>query len=162
MSKREKIILIIMGISLLFGGYFLFFNTPKKKSSVHKEVKIKELQVFVNDMLAKVSSSGDFTDKDAYIIEKATSPWEYDPFSTKDLQTTTDVNSRRGDQEIKFTYSGYIQIGKKLIAVINGLEYDVGEELVEPGYVVHSITPKKVMVKVGNREMIALPLESTM
>lgn len=140
----------------------MFFDPGKDKGQVENVIKIKDLQDFVNKMSAKIASSGDFTDKDAYIIEKATSPWEHDPFSTKNFQLSATVKNDSGDRKVQLTYSGYIQIGKKLIAVINGLEYDIGEELAEPGYVVESISPDKVMVRVGNREMIALPLESTM
>ena len=160
MSKREQIILILTGIVAIVGVYMVFFDKPKKPMAAKQVVQIGDLQEFVNQMTAKVSTD-DFTDKDSYIIERATSAWEYDPFSNIDLPNEGKTKDS-GDQTYSFTYTGYIQVGNDLMAVINGLEYNVGEELGQPGCILHSISPEKVIVNVGNRKMIALPLEDTM
>ncbi len=162
MSKREQIILGIMAAVVVIGGIMMIADRRQKSSvSVDETVKIQELQTFVTDMTQKLNTN-DLTDKDAYIIRKATSPWLRDPFSTEDLPNEADVKKAGAEKEITFSYTGYIQIGNSLIAVINGVEYGVGEELGEPGYVVESISSKKVIVKARNRKMIELPLEDTM
>lgn len=160
MNKREKIILIITGIVAVVGAYSVFFDGSKKPKTAGKVIQIDDLQTFVNQMTEKLGTD-DLTDKDSYIIDKATSPWNYDPFSVVDMPNDASVRAS-GENTYSFTYTGYIQIGNDLLAVINGLEYNVGEELGQPGCVVHSISPKQVIVKVGNRKMLALPLEDTM
>jgi hypothetical protein len=47
-------------------------------------------------------------------------------------------------------YSGYVDSGKKKMAVINGLEYSVGEQLETGGYVLKKITATKVIIKNRN------------
>ncbi len=46
----------------------------------------------------------------------------------------------------KIIYSGYVDSGKKKLAVINGLEYRVGEQLEMEGYILKGITPSKVLI----------------
>lgn len=43
-------------------------------------------------------------------------------------------------------YSGYVAIGNSVLAILDGLEYRVGETVAETGYVVKSITPGKVVL----------------
>lgn len=44
-------------------------------------------------------------------------------------------------------YSGYIKIGQKIYAVINGVEYARGDELAEGGYVVQAIDKNSVLLE---------------
>lgn len=161
MNKREKVILIITAIVAVVAGYLMFFDSGTKVAGIDTEslMSIDELQKFVNEMSDTVSKDT-LSDKDAYVIEMATSPWANDPFS--DVQLPDESDKKQATEEIKMTYSGYVQIGEKLMAIINGTEYQAGEELSQPGYVVEQITPEKVVIKVGNRKTISLPLEETM
>ena len=63
-------------------------------------------------------------------------------------------------EEIPFTYSGYMEMGKKKTAIISGLEYAQGDELRDGEYLVRAIYPNRVILesKEGKREII-LPLE---
>ncbi|MBU0992877.1 MAG: hypothetical protein KJ737_10330 [Proteobacteria bacterium] len=162
MSKREQVILIITVIVAIIGVYIMFFDTSTRQTSTQNDtpMDINELQKLVNNMSDKVNQD-DLSDKDAYVIEMATSQWEHDPFS--DI-VVPDQSEKKATpkEEIKMTYSGFVQIGSKLLAVINGIEYQAGEELAQPGYVIDNITPEKVVIKVGNRKTISLPLEETM
>lgn len=161
MSKREKIILIITAVVAVVAVYLLFFDSGSKIENVTTDssMNIDELQKFVNEMSDRVNKEN-LSDKDAYVIEMATSLWGSDPFS--DIEMPDETAQKATTEEIKMTYSGYVQIGQKLMAVINGTEYQAGEELSQPGYVVDQITPEKVVIKVGNRKTISLPLEETM
>jgi hypothetical protein len=58
-----------------------------------------------------------------------------------------------------FIYTGYLELGKTKLAVINGLEYSVGESLDPNGLYVKSISPHHVVIgKVDGLETIQLPL----
>lgn len=44
-------------------------------------------------------------------------------------------------------YSGYIKIGQKIFAVLNGVEYARGDELAEGGYTVQAIDKNSVLLE---------------
>jgi hypothetical protein len=46
-----------------------------------------------------------------------------------------------------FVYSGYLEVNQRRLAVINGMEYVVGEQLESGGYIVKSIDPEKVILE---------------
>ncbi len=161
MTKREQIILGLTVVVAILGAFIFFYDVTSTEETVGNEIRIQDLQKYVDDMSAKIRKN-DFSDKDSHIIELATNPWERDPFSNVELPDESSQKKANTDGDIPLKYSGYVQIGNNLLAVINGIEYTVGEELGHPGYVVYSISPEKVAVKVGNRKMIYLPLEETM
>jgi hypothetical protein len=43
-------------------------------------------------------------------------------------------------------FTGYVAIGNSVLAILDGLEYRVGETVADSGYVVKSITPGKVVL----------------
>jgi len=57
-------------------------------------------------------------------------------------------------------YSGFIEIGKKRLAIVNGLEYAISETIQPDGYVLLAITPAEIRVGYasGNAEFV-VPLE---
>jgi hypothetical protein len=59
----------------------------------------------------------------------------------------------------KVIYSGYVDSGKNKMAVINGFEYRVGDELEIEGYILKQITPSKILIvnkHTDNKEEIPL------
>jgi hypothetical protein len=60
------------------------------------------------------------------------------------------------------SYSGFLQMGAKRMAIINGMEYEEGEMLPVSGYFIRSITPKSVVIgKIGASISHVLPLDET-
>jgi hypothetical protein len=64
-------------------------------------------------------------------------------------------------EELSFTYSGYLEMADKKLAIINGIEYKAGEMIVNGGgYIVSSIFPTRVALElIGGKNRITLPLE---
>ena len=59
---------------------------------------------------------------------------------------------------VTYIYSGYVEVDKKRLAIINGMQYQVGDQLESGRYVVRSIEPEKVVVEdAGKREQLILP-----
>ncbi|MGD9134444.1 MAG: hypothetical protein PVF78_12390, partial [Desulfobacterales bacterium] len=48
--------------------------------------------------------------------------------------------------QLNVSYTGFMQMGDKKFAIIDGLEYAAGEELERGGFVVRSITPNQVVI----------------
>ena len=151
MSKREKIILVFVFIAVMYGGYQIFLSSPIKTTSVDTEEETKLAKKLVKDLtghLNKINTSG----PENYIISKAETKWVKDPFYKKKfpVKKTEDISSAR--QGISFTYSGYIEMEEKKIAIINGMEYQTGEELKTGGWIVLSIYPTRVVIGIKGKQ----------
>jgi len=61
--------------------------------------------------------------------------------------------------EVTFSYSGYMEMGDRKIAIIDGMEYKTGEEIVPGGFVIRAIYPNKIVIGIkGKEEEITVPL----
>ena len=165
MAKREKVILMIMSVVVVFGIYnFLFSSSAKKKPAV-TVTGVGETNKFIADVANSLKD--DSTETNMYIIRQARSEWGQDPFWHTELRPETKaevvVESRKEvkEQESR-VYTGYLEMGEQKLAIINGAEYELGDELGRGGPVIKSIDPKQVIIAVpGTADEIILPLKET-
>jgi hypothetical protein len=162
LKKREIIILVIAALFVLYAGYEYLIARPSSKKvetsanvdSVKKNTSINEL---TNDL-----SKDKLNDFDAYVIRKIETDWSKNPFWKKDLYkewAAKEDAAKGGGTAAKIIYSGYVDSGKNKMAVINGLEYRIGEQLEIEGYILKKITSSKVIIfnkNTGNNEEIPL------
>jgi len=161
MSKREKIILAFVFIAVIYGGYQFLFPPPSKTTSVKAENEIKMAKKLVKDITEHLNKAN-LSETERYTISRAEAQWLTDPFYNKKRPTkkeaSKDTSSAR--QKISFTYSGYIEIGEKRLAIINGMEYQTGEELEIGEWIVRGIYPTRVVIGIkGNKVKRTIPLE---
>jgi hypothetical protein len=164
MAKLDKRQMIILGVMAIVVCYAAFdFLTPKKRSSAPDMAqKTAELSTFVTDLTAGL---GKDTTKNlnALIFSRAEKEWAQDPF--------LDAKSYKGWSAAKapvkgavapkseFVYGGYVGVGKKYVAVINGMEYKEGDALDVKGYVLKSASPTRVVIENrGTGATIQVPL----
>lgn len=163
MSKREKVILILMSLAIVGGGYSLFFTSPSSKISFKSSKGGGEsLNSFVTDVTNKLKKK-DLSKSFRYIISRAKAEWKKDPFIRSEIAIMAKADSEFAGtsvREVNFTYSGYLNMGRKSLVVINGMEYETGEDLEQNGYFIKSISPTKVVIGVKERaNIIVLPLQ---
>jgi len=145
LNKRQIIIFVIAALFILYAAYEYLISGPVGKK-VKTGTDSAEINAFVSDLQKDVIK--DITaGVDAYIIGRAEADWQRNPFwerhSYKDWAAREGV---AGVSASKIVYSGYVDSGKKRLAVINGLEYRVGEQLEMEGYILKGITPSKVLI----------------
>ncbi len=164
MSKREKVILVIMVIVVFCGIYSLFFSSPKETYNVgggEKSGTLNKLMTGISKDLGEEKKLG----YDTYIIERAEANWAKDPFYNKKISLVDAAYKGRRTsyampKEAPLYYSGYIEMGKKRFAIINGMEYQTGEELEQGGYIVGDIYGNKVVIEIkGTHEKLLVPME---
>ncbi len=97
-----------------------------------------------DEILAKLEKAK-LTPAQAYRIALLTDAAPLDPFYGGQDSLSQDEAEAGGGTE--FVYSGYIKIGQKLLAVINGVEYAQGDELAEGGYRVQAIDKASVLLE---------------
>ena len=145
LNKRQIIILVIAALFVLYVTYDYLILGPAGKE-VKTGTNSAEINTFVNNLqndLIKDITAG----VDVYIIGRAEADWQKNPFWER--HSYKEWAAREGAAGIsasKIIYSGYVDSGKKKLAVINGLEYRIGEQLEMEGYILKGITPSKVLI----------------
>ncbi|OGP90721.1 MAG: hypothetical protein A2031_02850 [Deltaproteobacteria bacterium RBG_19FT_COMBO_43_11] len=145
LNKRQIIILVIAALFVLYAAYEYLIAGPaaKKAKAVANPAQIN---TFVSDLqsdLIKDVVAG----VDAYIIGRAEKDWQRNPFwERSSYKEWAAREGGVGSASAKIIYSGYVDSGKKKLAVINGFEYRIGEQLEMEGYILKGITPLKVIL----------------
>ena len=156
-----------MVLTLAWGAYSLFFSSQPQSAQFSSNSKgLEQLNTFITKV-ATTTKAG-LSETEAYIIQQAESEWEQDPFVS--VETTREpqffekkaaVEPIKPDYQI--SYTGYMKMGDSRLAIINGMEYEVGEKIEPGGYLIRTITPKQIVLDStkGKRKRFVLPLEDT-
>ena len=144
MSKREKIIIGVMIFSILFA--LVYYLSPAITGQGAKPAEEytgseKIIQEIAAE-LKKVSSSP----SENYVIARAEAAWAKDPFYKKVLPAAAKTGpGGTGAQDI--VYSGFVDMGDKKLAVINGSTYRVGDKLdFGSTFYLTSVEPSRVVI----------------
>ena len=155
LQKREIIILVIAALCVvLYVGYEFLIARPASK-------KVKTAPSTISVTPVNISASGEskndlINNKDEFynhVIKRTELDWEKNPFWKRDAyREWAKIQGVAGASgaSSKIIYSGYVISGKNKMAVINGLEYRIGEELEMEGYILQQITPSKVLLSNKN------------
>jgi len=161
MSKREKIIVFLMVLSLVYGFYVFYIEAPAKKGTLEKNSKLESLNKFISHIANLTKES--LSEIDSYIIEKAPKQWDKDPLLSSDTKfqfKAENTEEALSALKINIKYTGYLKMGAKNIAILNGLEYEEGEELENSGFIIRKILPDQVILEIkGKQKEITIPLE---
>jgi hypothetical protein len=165
MEKRERIIVIVMAVAVAYGGYeYLLAPGGKGRTKKNTVVKATGLTPIVTNVVKQIKAL-DSSTADAYVIARGNSAWPDSPFLRGKIEEKKeDVEPEVAIDVVqsRFRYSGYIEVGERRFAIINGVEHEPGEALAESGFVVTSISPEEVIVQEpGEESMISLKLEDT-
>lgn len=156
LGKREKIILVVMAIAVLYAAFELL--SPKAKSSPKAttqkvmEEKTAELNQFVAGLNAGLDREW-MKNVGALIFSRAERPWSQDPFLESGpykawLKSKEAVKAAPvAPPKINFIYSGYIELGQKKMAIINGIEYREGDLLDIAGYALKSVNAAMAVIE---------------
>ena len=160
MSKREKIILVLMALTVMYGFYALFLESPRpRRTAVASGSKLDAFNKFITNV-AELTKGG-LSEIDSYIIEHIPSKWTKDPLlNAKDFRFDPD-DKGTVDEGIRLgiKYSGFLEMGDRKLAIINGMEYESGEKLLDSAHIVGSIDPTFVTILFrGGKKSISIPL----
>jgi len=150
LGKREMIILGVMAIAILYTA-FIYLSPKKKDPGADTAKKTAELNTFVTDLSGSLKMDT-MKNPGTLILARAEKEWTNNPFlNGKDFKKWTEARTAKVDgsavAKIEFVYSGYLEVGRKRMAVINGVEYKEGEALDVKGYMLKSISPAKVVIE---------------
>ena len=154
-----------MALTVVYGFYALFLEnpTPRQDKLTASGSKLDEFNKFITKVAALTKDG--LTEESAYIIERIPVNWTKDPLLNTRQSFDFKPDEEKEDataEKLGITYSGFMKMGKKSLAIINGSEYEIGEELPESGHIVEQIDANKVVIVTrGGRKKITVPLEET-
>ena len=157
LNKRQIIILVVMGVVVLYGAYEFIFAPSIRKAGTEVKSNSIEVNTLVSKLTNELTKDSSSAETDAYIIARAEADWQkslflergsYKEWAAKEAAAKEGA-AGKNVAAVKFIYSGYVDSGKKKMAIINGLEYNVGEKLEIEGYVLKKIT--NLNVTISNR-----------
>jgi hypothetical protein len=167
MTKREKIIVGVMCLTIVFGAYELLGTRGAKKAAPLPQANpTEELRKFVTDMTQKMV--GDRMGNEyQQMVSQVAVEWTKDPF----INSIAPIASKSSDPAVSkqpadkatpspsFVLSGFLQMGKTKLAIINGMEYAVGDAIDTSGHYLQSISTENIVIgRTNGVEKIQLPL----
>jgi len=163
MSTREKIIIGLMVLAVMYGAYTVFLSDPQKETAF-KGGGDKELEA-LNSFITKVAdkTKNSLSNEQVYVLQKAQIDWTQDPLLQIQPKVSKAEQAARRPLVLdsKIIYTGFLQMGDKRLAILNGTEYEIGD-ILEPGdLIVRNIHPNHVVIgsaAVKNKKLI-VPME---
>jgi hypothetical protein len=160
-GKREKIILGMMTIAILYAA-FDYLTSSKKDQREDMGQRTAELNTFVTDLTTNLVKD---TSKNlgVLVFSRAEKEWTQDPFlDSKAYKLWTEAKAPAKDTapKIEFAYTGYLEVGRKRMAIINGVEYREGEALDIKGFMLKAVSPTRVAIEDrATKKLLNFPLQ---
>jgi len=163
MTTREKIIIGLMVLAVGYGVYTVFLSGPQEVTAFKgdDDRDLKALKVFITKVADKTKN--DLSKQQIYVLQKAQIEWKQDPLLQikQKMSMEEKEESRPLVLESKILYTGFLQMGDKRLAILNGLEYEQGDRLESVDLIVRSIHPDHVVIgspRIKSKKVI-LPME---
>ena len=163
MTTREKIIVALMVLAVVYGGYTFFLSAPSDETAFKRggDKELEALNLFITKVADKTKNS--LSKEQAYVLQKAQIEWKKDPLLQIEPKISPEEKEARQPLvlESKILYTGFLQMGDKRLAILNGLEYEIGDRLDPGGLIVRNIDPNHVVIgspDVKSKKVI-LPME---
>jgi hypothetical protein len=163
MTTREKIIVGLMVLTVGYGAIELLLPRAKIVPSTSLPAQsVEGLNAFITKVADAVKAGT--ADAGTLAIQKAEAAWKQDPFMVIRKATPQVAEKAASKEPLRpvpnMTYSGFLEIGAKRLAIINGMEYEAGDRLGTGGFTVKSVLPTKVIMTSSQGE-IMLPLQES-
>jgi hypothetical protein len=159
MTNREKIIVGLMLIVVVYGVYTLFLSSPSE-TKISGQQNLETLNTFVAK-IADTAKSG-LSKKQSYVLQKAKTKWKQDPLiQMREAPKVEEEEIIMPATKSKIVYTGFLQMGNKRLAIISGMEYEAGDKLEPGGFIVRNINPNHVVLGTSNtgKQTFIIPME---
>ncbi len=162
MSNREKIILALMALAILYGAYTYLGPSDQGELPAQAGRNMEALNAYVLGIAGSMPKLS-LSETEKYVMASAVTRWPEDPFlrtRVPEPQVAARPSESMRPEEVDAVYTGYVEMGGRRLAIINGREYTQGEELEVSGLVVRRIDPGKVELGTpGSNRTVIIPLE---
>ena len=157
MTTREKIMLAVTAIAIVAGALYFVMDQGPKVPPCAARPDLQVLQDFARLTDEELKKAA-LTETQAYILERASVEWASDPFLGSKPTAAIPEAAKALETDIPLAFTGFVIVGQARLAIINGMEYQVGEVVLGSELVVQAIDPQNVVVKqLRGRESFNVP-----
>ncbi|MFU2208834.1 hypothetical protein [Solidesulfovibrio sp. C21] len=150
MSKREKILLAAVCVTAVIG---LWVTLDRPSSPTARQPNPGDATQAAN--LLRAIKDSDLSPAEISLVAAIGEKWPIKSFYDKPLSGRASVQ-----HSVLPRYSGYVELGSGKLAVVDGMEYQVGDALDGGGYKVVSIAPDQVVLEsLANGQQMTIPYE---
>jgi hypothetical protein len=149
MTKREKIILSLVAVAVVYGLFALVSGLPRRGGAVAgAESARSQTEVSLAETRAAVAE-GNLTDAERCVLDRAQGAWVATPFIADPEATVPSAAPELPPSAVppRHRYSGYLDVAGRRMAIVDGREYRVGEEMLTGQTVVETIEADKVVLR---------------
>ena len=156
-SNREKIFVALALLAALYAGISFLFSGNNDKAA-RTETDEKPAEEFLREVAVSLAGH-QLTKTEKAILEKADASWPQHPFVSVNTTAIEDTSGSQGQTSAEaFVYTGFIQAGSRRLAIINGMEYDIGDPVADASLTVRGISPERVVLEDTSGRRIAVPI----
>ncbi len=91
------------------------------------------------------------SDRASYVVTHADIAFAPDPFfyRTEALQLAPEimVDDKPAGPSIELVYSGFLEIGRKAMAIVNDQEYELGDDVASTGFLLRAVRPDWIEIE---------------
>lgn len=164
-KKQSSFISFVISVAVLYAFYYLFIEPRTKTVDKYVGKQSHELQAYMLDVTTQLKEKSSLVN--TALIEIAEVEWRNDPFydmiSYGELALSeAHIKAGHITERDSFAYSGFLDVRDKKMAIINDMEYEVGETIVLASgmYILESIFPTNVIItNKANRERRVIQLQ---
>lgn len=157
MNNREKIFVGLALLAALYAG-ISFLLPGKSNEIVRTGIDEKPAEEFLREV-AESLASHQLTKAEKVLLEKAEISWPLQPFVSVNMPVLEDTSDSQRQTSVEaFVYAGYIQVGSRRLAIINGMEYDIGDPVADASLTVRGISSERVVLEDTSGRRIAVPI----
>lgn len=168
MSKREKIIVGLMAVAVLYFVYAFFLADDKQKTPPAAASSSDAVLKMAEELREKLKRGEFDPPPSAALLTALESGWREENFVVADFYLPDLAALEDEEQEAslnaeeveaaaaELVYSGFLELDSRRLAVINGSEYEVGDE-VGDGLVLERINAYSLLLSRGGHSVM-LPI----
>lgn len=147
MAFREKILVGVMVVALFYGGYTLldFDKSPQTGPAAPEDTQAKTIALSA----LRIASQARLNGLELYVLETALDAKGRNPFHRLEAIAQEPSHSPQPIDIIPdFVYHGFVDMqGASLLVVINGREYQAGDQLEYLGYYLAKADKDAVLIQ---------------
>ena len=163
MNEREKKLLILVLVVAIGAGAFMFMDSDSSSepsSTVELEEGMENLPKFDPQKYPELTEkivAIELTPNQKKILAQSAIPWQKDIFYQQPQALQNQTKLKKVEKKL-FTYTGFMELGNEIYAIINNHNYKQGDHLDDwPSYSVGKITKKDVTIYTPKKNKLVVP-----
>jgi hypothetical protein len=153
MTKREQIILSVAGVVAVVGLGVLFLGGGPLPQFPDPAAKQAEADAARAQTMLKTLQELNMGNVDGALVAAIDAKWRTGAFYDKPLGGVQAASRLP-------RYTGFVELGSGRLAIVDGIEYQVGDSLEGGGYKVTAIAPDQIVLEIlANGNRVEVPYE---